>query len=241
MYPWPLEGVGPLKLLNPELPAIHQTRLELIEEPVRAALSAAGPNATALDLACSEGWFAHRLLEWGAKRVTAIDIREGNVRRARVIRDHFGIPRERLDVRQGDLFRIDVDELGTFDVVLLLGLIYHVEAPVEAVRRARRLTRGVCAIETQLTRQTEPIRHGWGTTDAIEEAEASFAARIELDAAVNPVASTGRVVSLVPNRAATEMMIRAGGFARFEWRAPAEDHNAQYRSGDRGVVVAWRE
>jgi len=38
----------------------------MIEGPVREALAAAGPEATALDLACCEGWFSHRLLEWGA-------------------------------------------------------------------------------------------------------------------------------------------------------------------------------
>lgn len=101
------------------------------------------------------------------------------------------------------------------------------------------MTRGVCAVETQLTRQTAPIVHGWGVTEPLEEAAGSFALRVEEDASIKPVASDVGVVSLVPNRAAVETVMRAGGFAHWEWRPPREHHNAQYRSGDRGVVMGW--
>src|SRR4051812_47309340 len=133
MYPWELTDDVAVPLLGPELPSVHTTRAEMIEPRVRAALAAAGPNATALDLACSEGFFAHRLLEWGAERVVAIDIRPQNVRRAQLVRDHYGIAADRLAIREADLFRLDTAQLGTFDVVLLLGLVYHVEHPVGAV------------------------------------------------------------------------------------------------------------
>lgn len=130
--------------------------------------------------------------------------------------------------------------LGEFDVVLLLGLIYHVEDPVGVLRRARRLTRGLCLIETQLTRQDEPVLHGWGRADHLETAAGSFAARLEADASDNPIASAEvSTVSLIPSRAAVEISVRAAGFGRVEWREPMEHHNAQYRTGDRGVLVAW--
>lgn len=239
MYPWDLGTGEPLPLLNPELPEIHRTRAELIEGPVREALAAAGAGASALDLACSEGWFAHRLLDWGAERVVAVDLRAENVRRARLLRDRHGIAPARLDVREADLFTLDPEVLGTFDVVLLLGLIYHVEDPVGALRLARRCTRTLCAIETQLTRQRDPLTHGWGVTDAVEQAAGSFAVRVEHDAQINPVASEPGIVSLIPNRDAVEAALAAAGFSRWEWPAPAPDHNRQYLDGDRGVVLAW--
>jgi tRNA (mo5U34)-methyltransferase len=43
---------------------------------------------------------------------------------------------------------IDAADLGQFDVVLLLGVLYHLENPLEALRKAVSLTRGVCIIET---------------------------------------------------------------------------------------------
>jgi hypothetical protein len=52
-----------------------------------------------------------------------------------------------------------------------------------------------------LTRQTDPIVHGWGQTGSFKQAEGSFAARLELDQASNTLASAGGVVSLIPARA----------------------------------------
>jgi tRNA (mo5U34)-methyltransferase len=238
MYPWELGPGVDVPLLHPELPSIHATRVALIQSIVREALRAAGPEARALDLACSEGFFAQRLLGWGAGYVLGLDLRDVNVRRATVVRDHLGLDPERLEFGQADVFELDPDELGTFDVVLLLGLIYHVEDPVGAVRRARALTRTLCVIETQLTRQLAPIEHGWGTTGSVLTAEASFAARVEQDAAENPVASGVGVVSLIPNRAALELVVRAAGFRSCEFLDAAPPLNEQYVVGDRAVAIA---
>jgi cephalosporin hydroxylase/2-polyprenyl-3-methyl-5-hydroxy-6-metoxy-1,4-benzoquinol methylase len=239
MYDWDFGLPERLTLLNPELGSVHATRLELLEAPVRAALEEAGSEATVLDLACSEGWFGHKLLEWGAKRVVGIDLRHENVRRAIAIRDHVGIPPDRLELRQADVYALDLERLGTFDIVLCLGLVYHVEDPVGVLRRARALTRRLCVVESQLTRQTDPIVHGWGTTDSRETAPASFALHIEDDALLNPVASASGIASLVPNRAALEATVRAAGFTATRWCEPREHHNAQYRAGDRGQLVAY--
>ena len=238
MYPWELADGVTAPLLGPNLPWVHSTRAEMIEGPVREALEMAGPDATALDLACCEGWFSHRLLEWGARRVVGVDVRESNIRRAELVRDHFGIEPERLSFRRADVFELDPDELGRFDVVLVLGLVYHLEDPAGALRRARALTRSLCAIESQLTRQSRPIVYGGGSPDAFLQAQASFAAVVEADAEVNPLASVTGVMSLVPNRAALEMIARVAGFRHVRYLDASPHHDPQYLRGDRGVVVA---
>lgn len=209
----------------------------LIEPVVRAALAQAGPGATALDLACHEGWFSHRLLEWGADRVVGIDVREQNIRRAELIRDHYGISPSRLTFRRCDVFDVDPDELGQFDVVLLLGLIYHLERPLDAIRFARRTTRRVCLIESQLTRQDRPIVTGWGRPNIYYQSPASFAAWPENDDE-NTLASVVGVVSLVPNRAALELMPRWAGFDHVEFLTAQAHHDPQYIVGDRAIVAA---
>jgi len=238
MYPWEFDDGVTVPLLGPNLPWVHSTRAEMIEGPVREAFEQAGPDATALDLACCEGWFSHRLLEWGARRVVGVDVREQNIRRAELVRDHYGIEPERLSFRRADVFDVRPDELGTFDVVLVLGLVYHLEDPAGALRRARALTRSLCAIESQLTRQNEPIVYGAGSPDAFVETDASFAAVVETDADVNPLASVTGVMSLVPNRAALEMLARVAGFGDVRHLEAAPHHAPQYVRGDRGVVVA---
>jgi tRNA (mo5U34)-methyltransferase len=239
MYPWRLAPGERAPLLADELESVHATRRDLIEGPVRERLAAVGPGATAVDLACNEGWFSQCMLDWGAARVVGIDVRELHVRRARLVREHFGIEPERLALEEGDVFALDTARLGTFDVVLNLGLVYHVEDPVGAIRRARELTApgGLCVVESQLTRQAEPILHGWGRPDHLESAPASFAARLEHDQESNTLASAGGVVSLIPNRAALELAMAAAGFedVRFLEARPGQD--PQYVEGDRAIAV----
>jgi tRNA (mo5U34)-methyltransferase len=241
MYPWQLgEGIT-TPVLGPELPDIHRTRLELMEEPVRQALAAAGPNPRVIDLACNEGWFSHRLLDWGASYVMAVDIRPQVIHRAELIRAHFGIPQDRLELRCADVFDLNTSNLGTFDVVLCLGLIYHLENPVGALRIARALTKDICIIEAQLTRQNESIILGNGRSDIHEESPASYAARVETDWETNMLASAGGVISLTPNRAALLQAAGAAGFAKLEVAQTSPGQNRQYLLGDRAVLLAWAD
>jgi hypothetical protein len=240
MYEWPLGAHTP-PVLHPELASVHATRRDLMQEPVAAALRAAGPGARALDLACNEGWWCQRLLEWGASEVVGIDIRPQNVRRAELLRDQLGVPRERLQVLQGDVFEISPEALGTFDVVLLLGLVYHVEDPIGAMRRAAALTRRLCVIESQLTRQTEPIAFGWGSTGSLLSSLAGFAMLVEPDRETDHLAAQEGAASLVPNRAALELSARVAGFRRVEATVPHPGLNPQYLAGDRAVILAWAD
>jgi len=238
MYPWELPGDLTPTLLNPELESVHTTRAEMIEPVIRDAFTQS-TERTAIDLACSEGWFAHRLLDWGATSVLGLDIRAQNIHRATLIRDHFKIGSEQLTFRQADVYDLPRTAPQQYDVVLLLGLVYHVEDPVGIFRRARALTRGVTVVESQLTRQNEPIVHGWGTTESTEQAPGSFATRVEVDADINPVASANGILSLVPNRTALQQMASVAGFSRTEFAVPAASHNPQYVNGDRCVMFAW--
>lgn len=240
MYEFELTPSISTPALGPNLAAVHQTRREMIQDVVTGALRAAGPDACALDLACNEGWFSHRLLEWGAKRVVGIDIRPDNIRRANLVRDHFEIPADRLAFEQADVLALDAEMLGGFDVVLVLGLIYHLERPLDALRVARGLCRGVCVIESQLTRQDRPVVRGDGVPNIYYETAESFAAWVE-DDPDNPLSSTSGVMSLVPNRAALESLPRWAGFGDVRWLPALPHHDIQYVAEDRGIVAAFTD
>ncbi len=246
MYPWRI-GPGVTAPIHHEmLASVHETRRAMIEDHVREALAsglpapAAPPTAgvgvrpRAIDLACNEGWFSHRLLEWGAKKVIGIDLREVNIRRARLIAHEYGIDSSQAEFRQSDIFDLRPEQLGKFDVVLLLGLIYHLEDPMRAVRLARAMSGSLCVIDTQLTRQADPLP--WTAQDGAESG--SFAVQLEKDSVVNPLASGPGRMSLIPNRAAVEEMATAAGFAEAEMLTPPPASDVQYTSGDRGVFIA---
>jgi tRNA (mo5U34)-methyltransferase len=47
-----------------------------------------------------------------------------------------------------DFMTMDLGTLGTFDVVLLLGVLYHLRDPWSCLSRLRQVTRGTARIET---------------------------------------------------------------------------------------------
>jgi tRNA (mo5U34)-methyltransferase len=57
-----------------------------------------------------------------------------------------------VDPVVGDLMNMDLAGLGTFDVVLYLGVLYHMPEPLTALRRVRAVTREVAVIETVAVR-----------------------------------------------------------------------------------------
>jgi hypothetical protein len=156
------------------------------------------------------------------------------------MRDAAGLGADRIDFRTTDVYAVRPRDIGTFQVVLVLGLVYHVEDPMGLFRRARALTSpgGICVVESQLTRQHEPIEHGWGRSEEVEHAAGAWAVRIEQDSAANPVASFGGVASFIPNAAALETSLLAAGFASVEWCNIDPAGSPQYVRGDRGLVIA---
>jgi len=55
----------------------------------------------------------------------------------------------RVEPLVADYMAMSVDAVGRFDVVLYLGVLYHMENPLAALRRVRELTREVAIIETE--------------------------------------------------------------------------------------------
>jgi tRNA (mo5U34)-methyltransferase len=49
----------------------------------------------------------------------------------------------------GDFQKMDLDELGQFDVVLYLGVLYHMKEPFTCLERVRAVTKDVAVIETE--------------------------------------------------------------------------------------------
>jgi tRNA (mo5U34)-methyltransferase len=47
-----------------------------------------------------------------------------------------------------DFMTYDLDRLGTFDIVLFLGVLYHLKEPLTALERLRRATKGLAVVET---------------------------------------------------------------------------------------------
>lgn len=54
-----------------------------------------------------------------------------------------------VEDRVDDYMEMDLSQIGTFDVVLYLGVLYHMESPLEALKRVASVTGEVAIIETE--------------------------------------------------------------------------------------------
>ncbi len=95
---------------------------------------------TALDVGCGTGFFSEFLRDT-AFRVSALDGRKENV-------DEAQRRVENVDFRQADIEDPSLHTLGTFDLVLCFGLLYHLENPFRVIRNLFALTGKVLVIES---------------------------------------------------------------------------------------------
>lgn len=103
-----------------------------------------------LDLACLEGLYAVELARRGAS-VVAVEAREPHVEKVRFARDALGLG-DRLEIVHGDVRDATLDALGSFDVVLCLGILYHLEAAdaLGLLRSVGEMATRAAIVETQV-------------------------------------------------------------------------------------------
>ncbi|MBP7677730.1 MAG: methyltransferase domain-containing protein [Thermoanaerobaculia bacterium] len=110
------------------------------------ALPADLKGARALDLGTRDGYFAFELERRGAD-VLAIDYCAADETGFGVASAILG---SRVFFRQANIYELRARDLGTFDVVLFLGLIYHLPDPMRAIRIVRGLSRRWMWLESHL-------------------------------------------------------------------------------------------
>lgn len=233
-YPYVLpSGRITERYVHKEIEPIHETRLKMMFSALEPLFKDIWQNITCLDLACHEGYFAHHLATRGCRQILGIDAREQNVRNANLIRQAYG--HTNLQFRHLDLFKIRPGELERFDVVLMFGLLYHLENPIGALRIARNLTKRVCLVETQIAPGLDGVID-WGCHKHVCPMQGSFAVIDQPDFAQSAEASlTG--LSLVPSKNALLWIMNQLGFSRCEVVPPLAGAYEQLASGKRILVA----
>ncbi|HJT98208.1 MAG TPA: class I SAM-dependent methyltransferase [Rhodanobacteraceae bacterium] len=216
------------------LDAIHATRLSMLKSALGREFGESIADRDVIDIACHQGWFSTKLAEMGARDVLAVDARVEHVADATLIRDALGL--RNLRVAQADVHALSPATQGTFDIVLMLGLIYHLENPVGALRVARALTKRICLVETQIV----PGMSGmvdYGSYRFVRPLKGSFGIIDETEETHGPEASTTGIC-LVPSLEALLWILRKVGFSRVEVLEPPADAYEQIRYGKRVMVAA---
>jgi tRNA (mo5U34)-methyltransferase len=118
--------------------SLDSQRRRLARFPIPADLT----GKRVLDIGAWDGWFAFEMERRGAD-VVAID-RWDNPR-FREMRAALG---SRADYRQMNVYELTPARLGRFDVVLFLGVLYHLKHPLLALERVCSVTKGFAAVES---------------------------------------------------------------------------------------------
>jgi tRNA (mo5U34)-methyltransferase len=104
-----------------------------------------------LDIGAWDGFYSFEAKRRGAARVLATDSYSwagsgwGSKAGFLLAREALGLEVEDLDL---DVMDVSPDRVGTFDVVLLLGVLYHLRDPITAIQRAASVTRQLLIVET---------------------------------------------------------------------------------------------
>lgn len=109
-----------------------------------------------LDVGCNNGWYAWHLLGCGAASVLGVDPSPVYVQQARALQ--ILAPEPRMCVAPVGIE--DMAPLGpSFDLILLMGILYHHPDPVQVLRQARGLLRasGTMVVETIVVPGDDPI------------------------------------------------------------------------------------
>jgi len=117
----------------------------------RLRLPADLSGQTVLDVGCWDGFYSFEAERRGAARVLATDSFTWQ-RKSWGSRDGFDLARRVLgsgvEDREIDVLDLAPDAVGVFDLVLLLGVLYHMKHPMLALERAASVTRGLLIVET---------------------------------------------------------------------------------------------
>jgi len=114
--------------------------LELLDLPVDCS------GLRVLDLGARDGFFTFEMERRGAD-VTAVDYLPDTTTGFRVCADLLG---SKAKFVHANIYDLGPDEFGTFDIVLFLGLIYHLPDPLEALHRVRSVSRGRLCLESHV-------------------------------------------------------------------------------------------
>jgi SAM-dependent methyltransferase len=203
----------------------HRQRRRYVFDSLVHACGGSLRGRRVLDLGCNAGWWSLAAIEAGADHVVGIDGRRMHVEQAELVFEVKGVAADRYAFHEADLLALETIEDGPFDVVLCLGLLYHVNRPVELMRLiASSGARAIC-IDTEVSQLPG----------------SAFA--ISFDDPENPKDALAESLVLIPSRRAVHDLVGQFGYRCATLAPRFDDWEAcrDYRVGLRRAFLAWRD
>lgn len=137
-----------------EVPPAHQNRLTQREryffDPLVSLCGGSLEGRRVLDLGCHVGRWSLSAINAGAEFVHGVDGRETHIEQARIVFSEYGVNPSRYRFDTGNVF--ELGDLEPFNVVLCLGLLYHVAKPFELIERISGWNTDLAVIDSSVNR-----------------------------------------------------------------------------------------
>lgn len=218
-YEFDLNGVR-TPIHNTEWINRHRQRKRYFFDPLADAGLFAGKRV--LDLGCNAGFWALNAIRAGCAHVVGIDARPAHIEQAELVFRANAIAQDRYRFFAGNVFAGDLAAFGgPFDIVLCLGLLYHVCKPMELLERIESVNRELLVIDSTVLndeRNLIALRH-----EPLED----------------PRMSADYQLVFLPSPRAVHDMATALGYACHTLRPQFDDWEGceDFRAGDRYAFV----
>lgn len=216
-----------------EVRHIHRSRIEKLRSVIFQFVGE-DERASALDFSSHEGFFSVELSKHFAS-VHGLEIRPESLDAAHLITRALGI--SNVTFEQADLTKIEAHDRLKSDFVLIYGLLYHLENPIQVIRLASELARKHILIETQIFPYDISGRLEDGNYKWQREVQGVFSLSVDY-AARREGGSTD--IALVPSLNALVFLLRNFGFTHVEV-VPSDDSDYEQFSRGSRVVVYGRK
>lgn len=150
--PWTAHNValgGGIYTIGPDADGDHK-KIHRVVQLVETLLGRSSEGLRVLDLACLEGGYS---MEFGLRgaSVVGVEVRDEHIARADFARDALGL--DNVEFVADDVRNVSADRYGQFDVVLCLGILYHLPARDlhGFVQRISEMTRSVLIVNTHIS------------------------------------------------------------------------------------------
>lgn len=206
---------------------VHATR----EKALRGFLGTLGGDfATALDISCHEGFFSLVLREY-FDHVVGIDKNTESLNKAKQIAGLLGHPEIKFNNTSLEDWGVD----QSADFALCFGLLYHVENPIQVLRKLALLAKKAVCIETQVL----PFNISGPIEDGSYLWQRELHGLFGLCADYAHRAEGGLTdLALIPSRQGLEFLIRQFGFKTVSFYTPEACDYEQFVRGHRVIVFA---
>jgi 2-polyprenyl-3-methyl-5-hydroxy-6-metoxy-1,4-benzoquinol methylase len=164
----------------------HEQRKKYFFDPLVQLFGGSLRGKRVLDLACNAGFWSLCAAEAGCDYVLGIDGRQMHVDQANFVFEVKEVEKDRYDFVAGDIFETDLRQFGTLDVVLCLGLMYHISKHMELMEKISEVNDDVLVIDTTLSMAQGSF------LEVQRQSPASFMAAVDYPLAMKPTRQTVR-------------------------------------------------